>query len=114
MLNKIPLEFSLLICAPMVDQSELPFRILTRKYGANLCYTPMLHSKMMTTQKKYKQEHFTTCAEDRPLVAQLCGNDPETMVKAAKMIEGEVDAIDVNFGCPQAIAKRGNYGSYLL
>ncbi len=98
----------------MVDQSELPFRILTRKYGANLCYTPMLHSKMMTTQKKYKQEHFTTCAEDRPLVAQLCGNDPETMVKAAKMIEGEVDAIDVNFGCPQAIAKRGNYGSYLL
>lgn len=54
MLNKLPFEFPLLICAPMVDQSELPFRLLTRKYGSNLCYTPMLHSKMMTTQKKYK------------------------------------------------------------
>jgi len=69
---------------------------------------------MMTTQKKYKSEHFTTCPEDRPLVAQICGNDPETMVKAAKMLKDEVDAIDVNFGCPQGIAKRGHYGSYLL
>lgn len=49
-LNKSPL----LICAPMVDQSELPFRMLVRNYGSNLCYTPMLHSKIMTTQKSYK------------------------------------------------------------
>ena len=54
MINKLKLEFPLLICAPMVEQSELPFRMLTRKYGSNLCYTPMLHSKMMITQKKYK------------------------------------------------------------
>jgi tRNA-dihydrouridine synthase 1 len=70
----------------MVDQSELPFRLLCRKYGTNLCYTPMLHSKMMITSKGYKDEHFTTCPEDRPLVAQICGNDPDTMVKAAKML----------------------------
>ena len=76
MINKPPLKFPLFVCAPMVEQSELPFRMLTRKYGTNLCYTPMLHSKMMTTQKKYKAEHFTTCEEDRPLVAQICGNDP--------------------------------------
>lgn len=68
----------------------------------------------MTTAKNYKQEHFTTCPEDRPLVAQLCGNDPETMVKAAKMLENEVDAIDINLGCPQGIARKGHYGSFLL
>jgi tRNA-dihydrouridine synthase 1 len=36
------------------------------------------------------------------------------MVNAAKLLEEHVDAIDINFGCPQAIAKRGHYGSYLL
>ena len=60
-INNLKLNTPLFVCAPMVDQSELPFRMLTRKYGSNICYTPMLHSKMMTSQKKYKEEHFTTC-----------------------------------------------------
>lgn len=59
-LSFLPKE-TMLVCAPMVDQSELPFRLLCRKYGSNLCYTPMLHSKMMITNKTYKDEHFTTC-----------------------------------------------------
>lgn len=36
------------------------------------------------------------------------------MVKAAKMLENEVDAIDINLGCPQGIARKGHYGSFLL
>jgi tRNA-dihydrouridine synthase len=54
--NHLPfLQYPALVCGPMVEQSELPFRLLTRKYGANIAYTPMLHSKMMITQKNYKQ-----------------------------------------------------------
>ena len=54
--------------APMVDQSELPYRMLTRKYGADICYTPMFHARLFSTSEKYRKEMFKPTAEDRPLV----------------------------------------------
>ena len=40
------LKHKALAVAPMVDQSDLPFRLLCRNYGANICFTPMVHAKM--------------------------------------------------------------------
>jgi len=53
-------------------------------------------------------------AEDRPLIAQFCGYDKDVMLKAMKIVEGHVDGVDINCGCPQNIAKRGRYGAYLM
>lgn len=110
------------IVAPMVDQSELAWRVLSRRYGAQVVYTPMINAKMFCdpTKKSFREQMFSLAnAEegssllDRPLVIQFCGNNPDQILASAKALQDHCDAVDINLGCPQEIARRGRYGSFL-
>ena len=103
-----------------------------------LTYTPMLHARMFRETTKFRDHHFqptraglehlpSTTAEtshsdvyldgntaiDRPLFVQFCANSPDEILEAAKYVQPFCDAVDLNLGCPQGIAKKGRYGAFL-
>jgi len=95
------------VTAPMINQSDLAFRVLTRRYGATLTYTQMLHPDKLMYDRDYLEHHILNMDPQgtpdltshgdlqlgKPVVAQVCGNDVQKIVEACKKIVGHCDAI---------------------
>jgi tRNA-dihydrouridine synthase 1 len=90
------------IAAPMVNQSELPFRTLVQRYDATLAYTQMLKSDALLNDQDYLEYHLrdltmSPACPERPVVVQLCGNDPETVVRAGRKLQNYCNGIGMHF-----------------
>ena len=82
------------VAAPMVDQSDLPFRALVMAHGATLAYTQMLYPARLLSDPEYLAFHRRDLSlSPRPVVVQLCGNDPETILLGARTIADLCDGI---------------------
>ena len=98
----------------MVGGSDLAFRLLCRRHGAELAYTEMLFAERLCADRGYRERKLQSCAEDRPLVVQLCACDPAALGEAAALVAGMCDAVDINLGCPLPQAHQEGFGSSLL
>jgi len=95
--------------APMEDVTDIGFRLLCRRFGADMVYTEFVSSDALIRDVKKTKEKILFREEERPIGIQIYGSDPDAMVEAARICEeSDPDLIDINFGCPvKKIAGRG-------
>lgn len=99
-----------LLLAPMSGVTNLPFRLLCKKYGVSLVFSEMTSSEAVIRQNPKSIDRGFTCSEERPMGIQLMGSVPENLAGSAYFLQERYrpELIDVNFGCPaQEIIKNG-------
>ncbi|MCF8034066.1 MAG: tRNA dihydrouridine synthase DusB [Desulfarculaceae bacterium] len=103
------------LAAPMAGVSSPAFRLMARRSGAALVYSEMISAAGLLRRQPQTLRLCRQIPGERPLVLQLFGGDPEAMHQAAKIASAEeVDALDVNMGCPVKKVRRQGAGSALL
>lgn len=104
------------LLAPMEDVTDASFRIVCKKFGADMVYTEFIPSDGLIRDAAKAIAKMKTSEDEAPIAIQIYGNDPDAMVEAAKMADNAdqiaggygCDIIDINFGCPvNKIAGRG-------
>lgn len=101
--------------APMAGITDRAFRELCVNYGACYSVTEMVSSKGLTLNDKKSKELLAITEPERPCGAQIFGNDPLTMAKAAvKTLEFEPQFIDINMGCPAPKVAASGGGALLM
>lgn len=101
--------------APMAGVTDRAFRELCFDFGASFAVTEMVSSKALTMQDKKSKELLVLSEREHPCGAQIFGDDPEIMAKAAaKACLFDPDFIDINMGCPAPKIAGNGGGSALL
>ena len=102
-----------LFVAPMVNISDLAFRLECQKYGAALTYSEMIVVNSLISQNKKILQDAMTVSKLKPDAIQLAGYDPKMFIRALPFCE-PFDMIDINFGCPVSKAQVSGIGATLL
>ena len=95
--------------APMEDVTDPAFRLMCKKFGADMVYTEFVSSDALIRSVNKTTQKLTICDEERPVAIQIYGKDTEAMIGAARIAEeARPDILDINFGCPvKKVAGKG-------
>ncbi len=102
-----------LLLAPMVDVTDLPYRLLCRKSGCSLAYTPMLYTSQLLNKNKATLKLIKSNSKDKPLGIQITGSSLKEFEACIPILK-KFSLVDINCGCPSIKITGNKAGSYLL
>jgi len=104
-----------IILAPMAGITDLPFRLICKKYGeVGLVCNEMVSSRAICYKDEKTLKMLEKETNEKPISMQIFGSEPEFMGEAAKFVSDFTDILDVNMGCPAPKVVKGGDGSKLL
>jgi len=112
------LDFSkpLFALAPLAGFTDLPFRSVVKKFGADYTVSEMISSNALAFKSKKTFKMLEKNLLETPYSIQIAGSDLEVIRQAVELINERdgVDAIDLNCGCPAPKIVNNLQGSSLL
>ncbi|MDR1980715.1 MAG: tRNA dihydrouridine synthase DusB [Tannerellaceae bacterium] len=108
-IGSIDLGERAVVLAPMEDVTDTSFRLMCKRFGADMVYTEFVSSDALIRHVNKTRQKLTVAEEERPVAIQLYGKEVEAMTEAARICEDACpDMLDLNFGCPvKKVAGKG-------
>lgn len=103
--------------APMADVTDAAFRQIIAKYGKpDVIFTEFTSVAGLCSPGREKLlVDFWYTESERPIVAQIFGNNPAQFYEVAKLIKKRgFDGIDINMGCPDRSVEKQGGGAALI
>ena len=99
----------------MAGISDLPYRVICRKFGCGLTVSEMVSAKGLLYKNEKTFAMLQIDEAERPTAIQLFGSVPEELAEAARIVEARgADIIDLNVGCPVPKVVNNGEGSALM
>ncbi len=113
-IGKLKLK-SNLILSPMAGITDLPFRMLCRRFGAELAFTEMINCCSISYKSQKTKQMLSSLAKDKPLGIQILGCEEHHILKSMEVLRGyEFNLLDFNAACPAKKVVRRGEGAGLL
>ena len=103
--------------APMAGVTDISFRGLCKEMGCGLVYTEMVSAKALYYGSENTQALLRIADEEKPVAAQIFGNDPKIMAEVVQSHFYRMDDIcilDIKMGCPAPKITKNGEGSALM
>ncbi len=114
--KKIDFTKPLMVLAPLAGYTDLPFRSVVKKFGADITISEMISSNALVYKSQKTLKMIEKHESEDPYIVQIAGNKPELVRDAVELlndVEG-IDGIDLNCGCPAPKVFNHGSGSNLL
>lgn len=116
MTDKISFDTPLYVLAPLAGFTDLPFRTVVKKFGADLTVSEMISSNALAhgSEKTFKMLEKSSLED--PYSVQIAGAIEDVVKQAVEVLNEQegIDIIDFNCGCPVPKVVGHGSGSNLL